>query len=245
MGRAGRLIALPIAGVAAGALIVSVVLLLPHLASASGGATAVQAGGAHSCALMSDGGVTCWGENGSGQLGNSTTVEMHTPGVVCETGPPIAGVTSGAPSCCPVVMLGAPAGIIIQPCTPLTGVAAVATGDAHTCALMQDGTVKCWGDNGSGQLGHGPALNSPLPANVCASGPIILGSAGTPGARIPLCGPLSSVATIAAGDAHTCALLDNGTVKCWGANASGQLGNGFNSDSSFPVTVCAQPVILG
>ena len=80
----------------------------------------------------------------------------------------------------------------------------ITAGVYHTCALQQDGTVKCWGRNDHGQLGDGTTTERKTPTTV-------------PG--------LSGVAAIAVGELHTCALMQGGTVKCWGLNASGQLGD--------------------
>ena len=88
-------------------------------------------------------------------------------------------------------------------------VVGISAGDDHTCALLDNGTIKCWGNNGSGQLGLGDTddpwrrpdeMGDNLPA-------IDLGTGRT-------------VTSITTGDGHTCALLDDGTIKCWGANAS-------------------------
>jgi hypothetical protein len=90
-----------------------------------------------------------------------------------------------------------------------SGVTAVAAGAQHTCAV-QGGVVKCWGANGSGQLGRGSAgASDPTPA--------------------PVAGTLSNVIQLAAGLGHTCARTSTGAVRCWGANASGQVGSGSTS----------------
>jgi hypothetical protein len=87
----------------------------------------------------------------------------------------------------------------------------------HTLALMADGTVKSWGWNGFGQLGDGTTVTSSTPVTVTG-----LGGAAT---------------AIAAGAGHTVALLSNGTLKAWGDNISGSLGNGTTINSSTPITV--------
>jgi alpha-tubulin suppressor-like RCC1 family protein len=88
------------------------------------------------------------------------------------------------------------------------------------CALLSDGTVKCWGSDGDGQLGDG--------------GPIdMFGKSATPVAVSGLTG----VTTIAAGPNHFCALVAGGAIKCWGFNNTNQLGNGGTTDSPTPVSV--------
>jgi alpha-tubulin suppressor-like RCC1 family protein len=99
----------------------------------------------------------------------------------------------------------------------LSGATALAAGNAHICALLQTGTVQCWGRNESGQLGDG------------TSG----GSRATP---VAVRG-LSGVTALAAGSAHTCALLQTGTVQCWGLNDNGQLGDGTTANRATPVAV--------
>lgn len=98
-----------------------------------------------------------------------------------------------------------------------SGVARIATGKEHACALLTAGTVKCWGLNSDGQLGTGNTTTSRVPVDVVG---------------------LSNVVAISAGEAHTCAIVSGGAVKCWGSDAYGQLGNGGAVDTvTTPVDV--------
>jgi alpha-tubulin suppressor-like RCC1 family protein len=97
---------------------------------------------------------------------------------------------------------------------------AIASGSAHSCTILADGTAKCWGLNASGQLGNGTTTSSTTtPVSVSGLTSIV------------------AIVAIAAGDEHSCAVLSNGAARCWGANAGGQLGNGTTSSSATPVVV--------
>jgi len=97
------------------------------------------------------------------------------------------------------------------------GVIETAVGSEHTCALLESGGVQCWGSNEKGQLGNGGTDNSSVPVQVT--------------------GLDSGVIAIDAGDAHTCALKEDGTVLCWGDNDKGEIGNGNNDQQSNPAQV--------
>jgi cysteine-rich repeat protein len=154
-------------------------------------ATAISAGADHACAILDDGTVKCWGRNSYGQLGLGDKVyHGDNPGEMGDN--------------LPAINLG-------------TGKKAVtiSAGGFHTCALLNDGTVKCWGNNFYGQLGLGDTddrgdaageMGDSLPAVNLGAGKLVVG--------------------LAAGTNHTCALLSDNTVKCWGQNDSAQLGVG-------------------
>ena len=157
-------------------------------------ATAISAGYYHTCALLDNSSVKCWGFNSSGQLGQGSTSTLGDGS--SEMGDNLASIDLGS---------GRTA-------------TAIATGYVHTCALLDNASVKCWGYNEYGQLGQGSTSNlgdgsSEMGDNLAA---IDLGSGRT-------------ATAISAGSSHTCALLDNGAVKCWGQNNYGQLGQGSTS----------------
>ncbi|PKN47616.1 MAG: hypothetical protein CVU59_02280 [Deltaproteobacteria bacterium HGW-Deltaproteobacteria-17] len=93
---------------------------------------------------------------------------------------------------------------------------AVSAGFSHTCSLMSDQTIWCWGDNTSGQLGDGTLVSRPRAASV-------------PG--------ITTAVHVSSGNNYTCAVLADGTIRCWGANSAGQHGNGTTDLSLVPVQV--------
>jgi len=148
----------------------------------------IALGAQFSCLLTTTGRVQCWGRNDSGQLGVLDTTSRFLPSQVI-------GLQSG--------------------------VAAIAAGGKNACALMTTGGVKCWGINTAGELGdpNNTTSESKFPVDV-------------PG--------LAGVSAIAVGGAHACALI-SGAVKCWGANASGQVGNNSTSVATSPASVSGLP----
>ena len=192
------------------------------------------AGSEHTCVVLVAGGVKCWGANFSGQLGDGTNVNRNTPVTVAGVAGSVSAIASGSEHTCALSTGGAAVcwganfsgqlgdGTNINRNTPVNvsglagGVPAIAAGAEHTCAVTAGG-VKCWGANAAGQLGDGTNVNRNAPASVPA----------LPG----------SVISIAAGSAHMCALTTDGSIWCWGANFSGQLGDGTNVNRNTPVRV--------
>ena len=155
---------------------------------------AIAAGTSHTCVLVHDATVKCWGLNASGQLGQgSTTTRGDGFG---EMGDDLVAVDLG---------VGRTA-------------TAITAGASHTCALLDNATVKCWGLNTNGQLGLGDtAARGDAPGEMGNLLPAVsLGTGRT-------------ATAITAGANHTCALLDDATVKCWGQNTNGRLGLGDNA----------------
>jgi alpha-tubulin suppressor-like RCC1 family protein len=99
-----------------------------------------------------------------------------------------------------------------------SGVRAISAGYAHTCALTAADAVKCWGNNYYGQLGDGTLSDGSL-------------------MPVAVVGLTADVRAIASGDGWTCAVMNRGNVKCWGANSFGQLGDGSLTNSDRPVDV--------
>jgi alpha-tubulin suppressor-like RCC1 family protein len=176
-------------------------------------ASTLAAGDGHTCAILSDGGVACWGDNGAGQVDEAAPrAAQLTPARPFTTG--VTRIAAGEAHTCAVVS-GAVhcwgddgAGQAPPTVAGVTGATALAAGASHTCALVANGAVKCWG----------------LAAR--------LGGTATSGIATPIA---SGATAIAAGRDHTCALLSTGAVSCWGLNTGGQLGNG-GAASSLPVT---------
>lgn len=147
-------------------------------------------GSQHACAVRADSSVYCWGENGAGQVGNNTETDQKVAVPVQKSG----GIA-------------------------LTGVTQVVAGADHTCALVRDGSVWCWGDNGSGELGVGA---TPLKSAVALP------------TKVSATKMLTGIRTVATGADVSCAMTTKAALLCWGRNTEGQMGNGTYTNVLFP-----------
>ena len=174
--------------------------VLPYLSLPTGRSVdMIEAGGSHTCAVLDNNDLICWGENDAGQLGLGNTT--HIGDDADEIGDDFSTVSL-------------PSGRTVD---------ALALGADHTCALLDDASIVCWGDNTYGQLGIGNT-------NTIGDG------AGEMGASLSTVSlPTGRTATqITAGQDITCAILDNNDLICWGNNDYGQLGQGNTVDVNDP-----------
>ena len=201
-------------------------------------AVSVAPGADHTCALKADRTVVCWGQNNYGQLGTGTTTQSNTARLV--HGPSlvdilsdVTAISSGRDHTCALKGDGTVAcwgqndfgqlgnGFAVEDLPNplaatvpgLAGVTAIGLGAEHTCALKADQTVACWGSPSLGQVGAGTYSTSTPSGFPVRPTPLVVSG-------------VTAATALAVGGAHSCALVAGGTVKCWGDNSRGQLGNG-------------------
>ena len=245
--------------------------------------TGVSAGGEYTCVRLPDGTARCVGRNQFGQLGDGT---MTNSSVLV----PVSGLTTatrvsaGDEFACALLADGTARcwalgekgqrgdgtfdqmSLVPVAVRGLTNAVSLAAGYNHACALLADGTVRCWGDNVDGQLGNPSTTASSVPVTVtgldgataiatgafhtCAvltdrtlrcwgqndQGQLGDGTRTTAFSPVPVAG-ITGATAVSGGGVHTCAVLTNGTVQCWGENEFGQLGDGTTMSSSTPVQV--------
>jgi alpha-tubulin suppressor-like RCC1 family protein len=206
---------------------------------------AVAAGQSHSLALQATQTLVAWGANGSGQLGDGTTLSRPTSVPVGGLTNAVALAAGFAHTCALLANGGARCwgsngngqlgdGTTTRRPTPavvsgLANAIAMDAGGAHTCASLANGQARCWGENSGGQVGDGTTTQRLIPTTVTVQG-------GRPGIASVFV-PLSRMVQITTGFRHSCAITADGAVWCWGENDSGQVGNGTTTDQLRPVRV--------
>jgi len=209
------------------------------------GAKAVAASGSAGLALIQDGTVMGWGNNGAGELGDGTITQRDTP-VAVKGLSGVKQIAAGSQDSYALLENGTveawgydnldqlgpinPTEICesgtacVRTPTPVPGLAdvkAIAAGESYALALLENGTVEAWGEGSWGQLGNGPIIG----LEICPEEPAVEGSRLCSKMPVPVNG-LSAVTGISAGHGDSLALLENGTVMSWGYNGAGQLGAG-------------------
>lgn len=203
----------------------------------------VAPGGVHTCALLERGGVRCWGDGRFGRLGNGSIEsigddELATEGTPVELPAPVLQLALGYSSSCALSVEGrvycwgsADSGMLghgnsedigddesLEALSPVElggEVVSIAATYRHACAILEGGSVRCWGDGEHGSLGNGdtqPIGDDELPSSTP---PVNFGG---------------TAVQVAVGFGHTCVRTAAAEVRCWGANAEGQLGYGHTED---------------
>ncbi|WP_317936587.1 RCC1 domain-containing protein [Streptomyces cellostaticus] len=208
--------------------------------------TSIAAGTRHSLALRADGSVRAWGYNGFGQLGDGTTGGSSNTPVVVSVLLNATSIAAGGDHNLAARNDGSALAWgfngngelgdgtntnrnVPTSVSNLTNVKSIAAGGNHSLALRTDGTVRAWGSNASGQLGNGTTSNANVPVQVCDVGQTAPCSA--------FLGGISALATGSNAN-HSLALRAAGTIRAWGDNSVGQLGDGTFTNRTVPVPVC-------
>lgn len=195
----------------------------------------LSAGAGSTCAIDADGAVKCWGRGREGQLGDGSMADSAVPVDVAGLSTGAIAVATGGSSSCALTAAGAvecwgwnhhgelgngstTASPVPVDVVGLSACASAVSTGMHTCALTAEGAARCWGLNSNGELGNDSYTDSHVPVEVA--------------------GLSSGVIGISVGGVHTCAVSDLGAVKCWGWRSSGQLGNGYGTETGLvPVDV--------
>ncbi len=201
-------------------------------------ALAVSTGYLHSCALLSNRTVKCWGHNGYGQLGNNGNADSPSPVDVIGLDGDVSGIAAGWYHNCAlhtagkVKCWGSNSNGQIGNNTTMNQKTAVevisrdalsiAAGGYQTCAVRTLGKAQCWGKNNYSQLGDNTTTDRWVPVDVQGLYGFVQ-AIGTDGGLYSW--------------GHSCALLSNSKVQCWGNNYWGQLGDGTSIDHKLPAPV--------
>ena len=198
--------------------------------------TQITSGSSHSCAILDDGSIRCWGENSNGQLGDGSRAPSLEPEKASTPlGRKAVEISAGSYHTCSIFDDGSVRcwgsnefgqlgdGTTIERTTPVSvdlgggSALGISSGESHTCAVLNDNSVKCWGLNSNGQLGDGTTTDRSSPTLTDMGGEEVL--------------------LVSAGSYHTCAIMSDRSVMCWGDNWNGQIGDGTNADKTTPVEI--------
>ncbi|MBY0356079.1 MAG: hypothetical protein K2Q12_10200 [Rickettsiales bacterium] len=248
----------------------------------------IESGGVHTCGIMSDRSVRCWGYNSDGQLGVGSTTDQWNPATVTGLNN-VRSLGLGYLHSCAVLgdntvrcwgrnvdgQLGDGSFSQRTSIVTTTGVSnaiSVTAGNAHTCIVTNSSNVMCWGSDAYAQLGNIASASSTSPVAVTedATGTLLTGALAASAGEFHTCaltnaannnvrcwgsnifngGSVNSsfaevvnfgtekVLEVSSGDYHACATMTDSSVRCWGRGTEGQLGNSFNgfSNSAIPAT---------
>ena len=202
-------------------------------------AKAISVGSNHSCVILDDDSLKCWGYNQYGEIGDASTTQRNLPTLVdLGENRTAKAISAGNGHTCAILnddsikcwgdnqygQIGIKTNLPYQ--TTPTGVSLgadktakmISLGDYHSCAILNDDSLKCWGYNQYGQVGDDSTSNRNFPTLIDL-------------------GENRTARTVDAGGDHTCTLLDNHTLHCWGFNDSGQLGDGTTTTRTSPAAV--------
>lgn len=192
----------------------------------------LSAGRASTCAVLENGTARCWGDNDYGQLGNGSIVPSSTP-VAVNGISGVKSISAGPYHTCAISgssdelrcwgfnnygQLGD--GTKVAKSSPvhiLSNIKQISTGSDHSCAVSTSGQVRCWGRNNYGQLGDGTTVEKLSPTQVS--------------------GLTNNSSLIAVGPSHTCSVLTDSSLRCWGRNQQGQIGNGNQTNAPSPISI--------
>lgn len=222
------------------AALLALVLTFASVAAATAAGPKITSGARTTCALSDAGAVSCWGENTKGALGNGNTDNTHVAQPVIGLSAGVVDISVGESFACALRSNGSvvcwgnnsngqltpgagdgdphPAPVEVP---GISGAVSVAASYSSVCVVLADATARCWGHNFYGQMGNAGITGSAMHPIVQVQG-------------------VSNIKEIDAANFGFCALIQDGTVSCWGMNWEGQLGRmpvGFGEHSSTPATV--------
>lgn len=196
------------------------------------GVRQISAANNHSCLINSAGAAQCWGYSMNGETGQTSTASRSSPTTVVNLSSGVSRISSGGLFNCAVLETGGvkcwgynqygELGIGTQSTKELanvyvsgisSGAENVSSGQYYSCAEMTGGSLKCWGNGGTGVFATGSTGTSSTPVTATQ---------------------LSGYSAISFGGAHACGLFSGGVVKCWGRNSFGELGDGTLVNKSVP-----------